>query len=271
MLGRIPIPAELVRRIRNWSLGLFIAAGCIAGLVAMGVPQLVGLETAHALGRMGFVVRNIQISGRKNVDRDQVYRVVMDAQGQDMPLVNLADLRARLLQFGWIGDARVSRRLPDTLAVDLVERVPAAVLQRNQRLSLIDAAGNVLSAVDPRTMPMNLPLVIGPGVETRIAALNALIATQPAIKPMIEGATWIGERRWDLRFQSGETLSLPEGDAPARTALATFVRKDQQERLLGQGYLRFDMRVPGQIVVRVGDGTAAPAAAAATPPLGQST
>jgi cell division protein FtsQ len=170
-----------------------------------------------------------------------------------MPLVDLDEIRTQLLQLGWIGEARVSRRLPDTLAIDLVERAPVAVLQRNQRLSLIDGQGNILSAVDPRTMPMHLPLVIGPGVEHRIAALDALIATQPSIKPLMEGATWIGGRRWDLRFQSGETLSLPEGDAAARTALATFVRKDQQERLLGQGYVRFDMRNPGQIVVRVSE------------------
>jgi cell division protein FtsQ len=250
---RVPISQDVLRRIRNWGLILFVTVLCMVGLKAMGVPRMVGLETSHALGRLGFVVRNIQISGRQNVDRDQVYRVVMQAQGQDMPLVDLSEIRDQLLQLGWIGEARVSRRLPDTLAVDIVERVPAAVLQRNQHLSLIDADGNVLSAVDPRTMPMHLPLVIGPGVEHRITALAALIETQAAIKPLVEGATWVGGRRWDLRFQSGETLSLPEGDEPARTALATFVRKDQQERLLGQGYLRFDMRVPGQIVVRVGE------------------
>ena len=37
---------------------------------------------------------------------------------------------------------------------------------------------------------------------------------------MIAGATWVGGRRWDLHFQGGETLSLPEGEAAARRALA---------------------------------------------------
>lgn len=251
VLSAVPIPHDLLRRVRNWTLGLFVAAACVAGLILMGVPQMVGMETAHAIGRLGFVVRNIQISGRRHVDRDQVYRVVMAAQGQDMPLVDLSRLRTQLLDLDWIGEARVSRRLPDTLAIDLVERVPAAVLQRNQRLSLIDATGHVIAAVDPRTMPVQLPLVIGPDVEHQVPALNALVATQPALKTMVEGATWVGGRRWDLRFQSGEMLMLPEGEAAARTALATFVHKDQQERLLGQGYERFDMRNPGQIVVRV--------------------
>jgi len=249
-LSRIPMPQGLARRLRNWSFGLIVAGGVIGGLVAMGVPQMTGMATAHGLGRMGFVVHNIQLTGLKQVDRDTVYRIVSEAHGQDMPLVDLTQLRAQLLQLGWIEDARVSRRLPDTLAIDLVERVPAVVLQRNQQLFLIDDKGHVLAAVDPHTMPMSLPLVIGEGVETHIGQLHVLIASQAPLKQLIEGATWVGQRRWDLRFQSGETLSLPEGDDAAIQALALFAKKDQEARLLGQGYVHIDMRDPARMVVR---------------------
>jgi len=249
-LPRIPLPDGFLRSLRNWTLGLFVVAACIGGLIAMGVPQMTSMAAAHGLGRMGFVVRNIQLTGLHQVDRDTVYRIVSEAHGQDMPLVDLTQLRSQLLQLGWIEDARVSRRLPDTLAIDLVERVPAAVLQRNQQLSLVDAQGHILAAVDARTMPVQLPLVIGDGVEGHIGQLQALIASQAPLKQLIEGATWVGQRRWDLRFQSGETLSLPEGDKEAQKALALFAKKDQEARLLGQGYVRIDMRDPGRMVVR---------------------
>jgi len=249
-LPRIGLPEGVARRIKNWTLGLIVVGGVVGGLVAMGVPQMTGMATAHGLGQMGFVVHNIQLTGLKQVDRDTVYRIVSEAHGQDMPLVDLAKLRAELLQLGWIEDARVSRRLPDTLAIDLVERVPSAVLQRNQQLFLIDDKGHVLSAVDPHTMPVSLPLVIGDGVEGHIGQLRDLIASQAPLKQLIEGATWVGQRRWDLRFQSGETLSLPEGDKAALDALALFAKKDQEARLLGQGYVHIDMRDPTRMVVR---------------------
>ncbi len=252
--GGIPIPRDLLRRIGNWSLGLFIAAGIVAGIIAMGVPQMIGLEIAHGLGRMGFVVRNIEISGRSHVDRDTVYRIVSDQRGQDMALVDIDETRRLLIgppgQPSWIADARVSRRLPDTLVVDLVERTPAAILQRNQQLYLVDIAGRQLSGVDARTLPLQLPLVIGLNVERHIPDLQTLVATQPSLKQLVAGATWVGDRRWDIRFQSGETLALPEGAAEARDAYAKFARKDQEERLLGRGFVRFDMRNPGQMVVR---------------------
>lgn len=250
MIEALPVPRALLKRVRNWTLGILVVAGMLVGLDAMGVPQMIGMATAHGLGRMGFVVRTIEISGREHVDRDQVYAIVMDARGQDMPLVDLAATRAKLLNIGWVGDARVSRRLPDTLVVDIVERRPAAILQRNQQLSLIDATGRVLAPVDAHTMPVSLPLVIGDGAEGQVGALEALIASQPTMKTLIEGGTWIGGRRWDLRFQSGEVLALPEGDAAARNALARFAKKDSEARLLGQGYVRIDMRDPSHIIVR---------------------
>lgn len=267
-IARLPLPRDLLRRVRNWLLGLFVAAGVLAGLVAMGVPQMIGLSLAHGLGAMGFTVRNIQIQGRSHVDAASVYAVVADARGQDMPLVDLSGMRERLLALGWVADARVSRRLPDTLVVDLVERAPAALLQRNGRLSLIDADGHVLNAIDPHKLPVQLPLVIGWDVERHVAELRALTATQPVLAHLVAGGTWVGDRRWDLRFQSGEVLALPEGAAPAAAALAAFARKDRDERLLGRGYVHFDMRLPGQLVVRTSSEPGARIQDPAPPPDG---
>ena len=273
-LGAIPIPRDLLRRVRNWTLGLLVAAAVVAGIGAMGVPGMIGLEIAHALGRAGLTVRNIQIEGRTHVDPQAVYAIAMDARGQDMPLVDLQGIRARLLELGWIADARVSRRLPNTLVVGIVERAPAAILQRNNRLFLIDTGGAVLGAVDPHRLPLQLPLVIGWNAERQVGALQALIAGQPALGKLVTGGNWVGDRRWDLRFQSGETLALPEGVGPAAQALGQFARKDREERLLGRGYVHFDMRLPGQLVVRtsrepgarVEDPALAPPPAGTVPP-----
>jgi len=79
------------------------------------------------------------------------------------------------------------------------------------------------------------------------------VARTPALKPLLAGATWIGNRRWDLRFHSGETLALPEGEEAAAHALTQFARMDAAKAMLGQGYVRFDMRIPGRTVVRISD------------------
>jgi cell division protein FtsQ len=78
-----------------------------------------------------------------------------------------------------------------------------------------------------------------------------LLAAVPTLKPQLASATWVGQRRWDLNFQSGETVALPEGDRPASAALARFAKMDRSSGLLGRGILRFDLRIPGKMTVRL--------------------
>ena len=154
------------------------------------------------------------------------------------------------MQFGWVKDARVSRRLPDTLVIDIVERTPAAMWQDRHRLALIDAEGVVLDRVSIDKMP-DLPLLIGPGANARARELHRLLGEVPTLQAQLASATWVGRRRWDMTFQSGETVALPEGEKAARTALTKFATMDRSSGLLGRGLVRFDLRVPGKMIVRL--------------------
>ena len=241
---------ETIRRVSWWILLGMIIAVAIAVASAMGVPQIVGTAAGEAIGRAGFTVKRVEIKGLNKMERLPVYAVALDQDSMAMPLVDLDSTRERLLRFGWVKEARVSRRLPDTLVVDIVERRPAAIWQHNQRLTLIDEDGIVLDQVKLEAMP-DLPLVIGPAANRHADELGRVLAAADNLKPMMAGATWVGGRRWDLRFQSGEVLALPEGEEAAKKALTHFARMDQQTQLLGQGFVRFDMRIPGKFIVRV--------------------
>ena len=183
-----------------------------------------------------------------------------------MPLVDLDGTRERLLRLPWIREARVSRRLPDTLVVEVIERVPVAVWQQQGRFHLVDAEGVVLEPVGS-AMP-NLVRLIGPEANRRYASLNALLGAAPRLRPMITDATWVGQRRWDLHFQGGETLSLPEGEAEARRAIERFAQLDQRDSLLGRGFARIDMRDPRRAYIRISrePGARVPEAAPAPSP-----
>lgn len=155
------------------------------------------------------------------------------------------------MKYGWVADARVSRRLPDTLAIEIVERKPAAIWQHSQQLTLVDSHGVALEPVNLNAMP-DLPLVIGPDANVQATALTALMDHAPQLRPVLDGAVWIGDRRWDLKFQTGETLMLPEGDVAAAAALSKFADLEAAQRLLGRGMARFDMRNPDQMAVLPG-------------------
>lgn len=258
-VAAIPLSEETLRRWTGW--GMFAAAlGVLLAMATwLGIPGAVGAAAAEGVGRAGFRVEQIEITGLNRMDRLSVYAVATDQQSRAMPLVDLRRVRDRLLDYGWIADARVSRRLPNTLAIDIVEREPAAIWQSQGQLMLIDAAGKILEPVDPQAMPP-LPLVIGDGANAQEPAYQTLISAAPALKPRVRAATWVGDRRWDLTFASGERLMLPEGAAPAARALVKFAELDARDRLLGRGYLRFDMRNADRMVVLPAKGDNRPAA-----------
>jgi cell division protein FtsQ len=260
-LDALPLPAETIRRVSWYILLAMLLALAVAIASAMQVPQLVGTAAGQAVGEAGFAVKKVEIKGLNRMQQLPVYSVALDQDSMAMPLIDLEETRARLLRFGWVQDARVSRRLPDTLVVDIVERTPAAVWQHNQQLSLIDREGVVLEAVPVDAMP-DLPLVIGPAANLQTFAFDDLMIAAPHLKPQIASASWVGGRRWDLRFQSGEVLALPEGRETAQRALTKFARMDKMTQLLGRGLVRFDMRVPGKFIVRVSSepGSIVPAA-----------
>lgn len=249
-VDRLPVSRDTLRRAGNWVLGGGITIAIVAGLIAMGIPQMIGLMIAEGIGDAGFKVRNIQPLNLHKVDAKLIYDIVDGQRDKPMPLVDLDGTRAELMKLSWIADARVSRRLPDTLVIDIVERVPAAIWQYQHRLALIDKDGVVLGPVDDRAMP-DLPVVVGPGANTRATELAALMATAPSLKPLVTAATWQGDRRWDIIFQSGEKLMLPEGRDEAIKALAFFAQEDRRAGLLGKGLVSIDMRDPTRIVARI--------------------
>lgn len=248
--NKLPVNQARANRIAGWAFLAFLLAIGVVVLIALDIPTKAATSAGEAVGRAGFTVKRVDVKGIQRMDSKPVYQIALNQRSMAMPLVDVHAIRSQLLQYGWVKDARVSRRLPDTLVIDILEREPAALWQDKQRLALIDADGVVLDRVQVDKMP-DLPLLIGAGANARARDLARMMATVPTLKPQLASATWIGQRRWDLNFQSGETVALPEGEAAARQALAKFAKMDRSAGLLGRGLVRFDLRVPGKMIVRL--------------------
>lgn len=248
--AKLPVKQESANRLARWAFGLFVAAIVVVSAIALELPAKAWTSFGEAMGEAGFRVQRVDVTGVKNMDSKPVYDIAFNQQSTAMPLVDAAGIREQLLQYGWVKDARVSRRLPDTLVIDIVERQPAALWQDRDRLNLIDSEGVVLDRVPISAMP-DLPLLIGPGANAQSRGLEALLKDVPSLQPQLESASWVGRRRWDLKFQTGETVALPEGQEAAKAALTKFAKLDKSAGLLGRGILRFDLRIPGKMTVRL--------------------
>jgi len=225
------------------ALAWFVAS--MAGLPAMAHRQL-----AAVAADAGFEVRRVDVRGVEHLNELKVYERALAERDRAMPLVDIEALREQLLELSWVRDARVSRQLPDTLVIDIVERKPHAVLRKADKFVLIDPEGTELEPVSSQRAKGKL-VVSGPGAGKQVEALTRLLEAAPAIKPQVREAEWIGNRRWNLTFKTDQVLALPEGGKRSAAALVSFARLDGTNRLLGGKIVAFDMRARDRIYLRI--------------------
>lgn len=250
VMTRVPLSEGQLHRV---FLALILGgAAALAWFVASlaGVPAMAEKRLTEAAADAGFEVRRIDVRGVKNINELRVYERVLAERYRGMPLVDLEAVRERLIELPWISDARVSRQLPDTLVIDIVERRPHAVLRKADRLVLIDATGHELEPISPEAAEDRL-IVSGLGAGKQVAELSRLLDAAPALKPQMREAEWIGNRRWNLTFKTDQVLALPEGAKNSTSALIAFARLDGVNRLLGGQVSAFDMRTGDRIYLRV--------------------
>jgi len=230
---------------------ILAGAAVLAWLLASfaGLTALAGQQMANAAADAGYEVAKVEVRGVERMNELKVYERVLGERERAMPLVDLRALRDSVMELPWVEDARVSRELPDTIVVDVVERKPHAVLRKPDRLVLIDGTGHELEPIAPAEARGMLQ-ISGPGARMQVEALTVLLDAAPALKPQVVEAEWVGNRRWNLTFKTGQVLALPQGKDRSATALMEFARVDGVNRLIGGKAIAFDMRVPNRFYVR---------------------
>ncbi len=248
-LRALPLTQEDIQRILTWGIIAVLVLALLLIASWLRLPQMAYQQFGLMTAKAGFEVKNIETVGMQRVDQIKVYNIVLAEHNKPLLLVDIDRIQKDLTNYGWIKNVRVTRRLPDTLLVDISERKPTAIWQRGGKYSLLDDEGVVLDDISVSQIG-NLPIINGEHANENVIALNALLENAQSLKGQVSGASWVGNRRWDLQFRTGETLALPEGEELAAQALINFTRMDGIHRLLGRDMIHIDMRDPARAYMR---------------------
>lgn len=219
-----------------WSLGWVAAA-------AEGVGAVLIQTTAAA----GLTVREVYVTGRERTSPEAILDALGVERGSPLVALDPAAARRRIEALGWVREASVERRFPDTVFVRLQERVPLALWQRKGKLVVVDLDGVVIDGATSRKFT-DLKLIVGDDAPANAPELLAVMATEPTLNRRVRSAMRVGGRRWNLRLDNGIDVQLPEtGLAAAWQRLADF---DRRHRLLARDITAVDLRLPDRVVVR---------------------
>jgi cell division protein FtsQ len=248
LAGAVGLPVWLLRS------GTLDEAGREAAQTVASLKHRADLAASVALDRLS-------VEGRNRTSREALRAALQIKRGDNLLAADPWAIRKRLEALPWIRSATVERRYPNAMVVTLVERNPIARFRDKGGTILVDETGALIK-VTPEQEHENLILLMGEGAPEAAAALLKLLEEEPALARRILSATRYGQRRWDIAFEGGATLRLPDGYAKA--ALAKFGEFDRQHSLLARGPVTYDMRLPDRMVIR-NPRAATPAVAPAQP------
>lgn len=227
-------------------VGILAVSWRTGRLAAIADRALVDSIALSAKG--GFRVEQVDVVGREQTDPKALLAAAGLKRGDPILAFSPEAARQRIESLPWVASAAVARRLPDTVAITIVERKPIALWQHNEKISLIDSAGANLGTVAIESAPA-LPLIVGGDAPTHASELLGLLAQHPEIAKRVQASSWIGSRRWDLKLDNGVEVRLPEmGVAEALQQLAD---AEASSRLLERDVADIDLRLSGKMIVRL--------------------
>ena len=204
---------------------------------------------AHSvLTSNGFTIQNITVEGRKYTQTSELTTALNADRGQSLMRFDMDSARRRIEQLAWVDQANIVRLWPDKLHVVLVEHRPAAIWQLNGKLALVNRAGQVIVS-DRISEFSHLPHVVGLGAAEKASDLIEILNQYPLIQTRVKAAIRVGQRRWNLRLESGVDVQLPDQDEEA--AIGRLLALEDQHRLLARDITVIDLRDPDRLYVRL--------------------
>ena len=189
-------------------------------------------------------VREVSVQGNQTVSSVRVRAVAKAPIGRQLARVDLAAIRARVETIPAVKSVSVSRSWPHTIAIQVTERTPVAVVDRGAGLQAVDDAGVLFGSYARK--PADLPLMeTAPDVKSEPLAEAARVVTslRPDIGALVERIEVESVDRIRLRLTGGRTVMWGSAEDSAQKAevLAVLLERDAKE---------IDVSVPGRPTTR---------------------
>jgi cell division protein FtsQ len=232
------------------------------GVALVALLGFAGYHAYHLVSRIIlFKLDTIEVTRNRRIDRREIIALANIRVGDDLIKLNLKWIGEQLEKNPWIEEVRVKRYFPHTLAIEVVEREPVAVINVGY-LAYLDTKGVVFKPLNEGDS-LNYPIITGITEDdcTRdpTGTKRALSETVGLIALLKQGQLFrlddVSELHYDKGF--GFTLFTTQGGIPVRLGadgypekLARLARiyRELQPQLLTLEYI--DLNYSDKIIVK---------------------
>lgn len=143
------------RQLQAQRLLMVAANALLVGLLAVGSFWLYHRTQQDSR----FAIRSVEISGAPHTPAATMSRVAAAYRGRNLFRLDIAAVQQDFLTLPWVERIRIEKKLPDTLVIHVIEKVPAALVVIDSTPQYVDSKGRVFADLSPATGNAELPLV----------------------------------------------------------------------------------------------------------------
>lgn len=193
----------------------------------------------------------------KKVNYNQQVRWCKDIQELDLlgdnykkPIfsVTIDDIRKNLEHIDCIDKISIKRILPDTIEINVTEKIPVVIWQNRNKFFYITENGEIVNIYNPEEIESFI-ILVGKNAFKNFKILFEIISNNEELKKNITSAIYVGNRRWNIRFSNGIEILLPEENP--EIAWQKFVTLAKKHNLLeDSNYKIYDFRIANKMIVK---------------------
>lgn len=267
--SQLPVPIKngasraLVVARRGWILyrlqiirigmALVVALVLAIGFQARGGITQAAIATGDIMaGRFataGFGIDAIAITGLALTRESDVALALGIDEGTNSFNFDVDAARLRILELPSVAEVSVRKIYPSRLIVEIEETNAVARWRVDGATFLVDARG--IQIADASVADGALPLVIGDGAADDALMIIRALERHPGLSEGLLAFSRIADRRWDLIYDTGLRVQLPE--MGLSQALAQLENAQNTQQLLERDLVLIDMRVEGKVAVRLAE------------------
>lgn len=245
---------------RTWVLhrkailrGVAIAALLATTAAVYELREPIGMGAA-ALGEVaqgrfaaaGLTIGEISISGQTLTSEQAVFDALGIEPHTSTVSFDVEAARQRIAELPAVESVTVRKTYPGDVVVTITEKVPVARWRVDGITFVVDGSGEQIG--EDRGAYGDLPLVVGDGANDDAMVMIRALDQYPDLKDGLVALSRIADRRWDLIYDTGLRVQLPElGVARALRNLESY-QADYQ--LLDRDVTVIDLRVATLVAVR---------------------
>lgn len=191
--------------------------------------------------------KNIDITGNERVSKEDIITtinkslIIFNKTKENIPLIEFLAKEIKN-NHGWVNKINISRTLPNNLNIIITEYKPFALMHNGLDKFIIDKDGNKVKISDDSEFE-GMIILSGDNANLNIKSLFNIMAINPEISSGLYSATWVGNRRWDIRFENGLLVKLPSDNI--EEAWQNLIKIYQSDKII-ENIRLIDLRIKGK-------------------------